>query len=125
MGGYFIEKPNFDGKPTKDPGAHCSGLVLHALLRNVAGSDIPTLGLDAKFWGLVTMAAAVIIPAALPWLDRSPVKSMRYKGILSKAALGIFVVSFIILGVLGSYRQKRNIRSSRRYAPCCTSLISF
>ena len=64
-------------------------------------ATFPVFGLDAKFWGLVTMAAAVIIPAALPWLDRSPVKSMRYKGILSKAALGIFVVSFIILGVLG------------------------
>jgi ubiquinol-cytochrome c reductase cytochrome b subunit len=58
-------------------------------------------GLDAKFWGLVVMAAAVVIPAVLPWLDRSPVKSMRYKGQLSRWALRIFVVSFLILGVLG------------------------
>ncbi len=37
----------------------------------------------------------------LPWLDRSPVKSIRYKGWMSKVWLGIFVVSFVILGYLG------------------------
>ena len=102
MGGYFIEKPNFEvANPLKTP-EHIAPVwyytPYYAMLR---AATFPLFGLDAKFWGLVTMAAAVIIPAALPWLDRSPVKSMRYKGILSKAALGIFVVSFIILGVLG------------------------
>ena len=102
MGGYFIEKPNFEvANPLKTPD-HIAPVwyytPYYAMLR---AATFPLFGLDAKFWGLVTMAAAVIIPAALPWLDRSPVKSMRYKGILSKAALGIFVVSFIILGVLG------------------------
>ena len=65
-----------------------------------AGQDTHCL-LDAKFWGLVVMAAAVVIPAILPWLDRSPVKSIKYKGILSKTFLGIFVVSFFALCYLG------------------------
>jgi ubiquinol-cytochrome c reductase cytochrome b subunit len=37
----------------------------------------------------------------LPWLDKSPVRSMRYKGPISKAALTIFVISFVVLGYLG------------------------
>jgi ubiquinol-cytochrome c reductase cytochrome b subunit len=48
------------------------------------------------------MAAAIIMPAFLPWLDKSPVKSIRYKGTPSKVALGVFIVSFFILGYLGT-----------------------
>ena len=55
----------------------------------------------AKFLGFATMMAAVAIFAVLPWLDRSPVKSIKYKGILSKTFLGIFVVSFFALCYLG------------------------
>ncbi len=62
----------------------------------------PFLGLDAKFWGLVIMASAILLPCVLPWLDRSPVKSIRYKGMASKFMLGLFVVSFVILGYLGA-----------------------
>ena len=47
------------------------------------------------------MAAGIAIFAALPWLDRSPVKSIRYKGIYSKIFLAGFVVSFFVLGYLG------------------------
>jgi len=61
----------------------------------------PLFGIDAKFWGLVVMAAAIAILFVVPWLDKSPVKSMRYKGWYSRIALMLFVVSFIILGVLG------------------------
>jgi ubiquinol-cytochrome c reductase cytochrome b subunit len=60
------------------------------------------LGLDAKFWGVVVMAGAIAILFVLPWLDRSAVKSIRYKGWLSKVALATFVISFIILGILGA-----------------------
>jgi ubiquinol-cytochrome c reductase cytochrome b subunit len=48
------------------------------------------------------MAGAIVLPAALPWLDRSPVKSIRYKGMLSKIALGLFVIWFFVLGYLGT-----------------------
>jgi len=55
-----------------------------------------------KFMGLITMGAAVAIMFVLPWLDRSRVRSIRYKGKLSKIAIVIFVISFIGLGYLGS-----------------------
>ncbi len=57
--------------------------------------------IDAKFWGVVMMGAGVVVLAFLPWLDRSPVKSIRYKGALTKIAIAIFVVVFAILGYLG------------------------
>jgi ubiquinol-cytochrome c reductase cytochrome b subunit len=62
----------------------------------------PIFGLSAKFLGFVVMAAGIAIFVALPWLDRSPVKSIRYKGIFSKFFLSLFVVSFFVLGYLGS-----------------------
>ena len=55
-----------------------------------------------KFFGLATMAAAVAIMFVLPWLDRSRVRSVRYKGTWSKVAIVMFVISFIGLGYLGS-----------------------
>lgn len=54
-----------------------------------------------KLLGLVAMASAIAFMFVLPWLDRSPVRSIRYKGILSKLAIGVFVVSFVGLGYLG------------------------
>jgi ubiquinol-cytochrome c reductase cytochrome b subunit len=55
-----------------------------------------------KVWGVVLMGASVMIYFFLPWLDRSPVKSIRYKGALYKTALAIFVVAFCVLGYLGT-----------------------
>ena len=60
------------------------------------------LSIDAKFWGVVVMGGAVVILFFLPWLDRSPVRSIRYKGWMSKTALSMFVISFIGLGYLGT-----------------------
>src|SRR5579883_960247 len=54
-----------------------------------------------KFLGLITMAAAIAIMFVLPWLDRSPVRSIRYKGMWSKIAIVVFVISFMSLGYLG------------------------
>jgi ubiquinol-cytochrome c reductase cytochrome b subunit len=68
-----------------------SGVVLLALL----------FLLEAKVWGVLLMGASVVIFAFLPWLDRSPVKSIRYKGWMYKLALFLFVVSFVVLGYLG------------------------
>jgi ubiquinol-cytochrome c reductase cytochrome b subunit len=57
--------------------------------------------LDAKVWGVVLMGGSVMLFALLPWLDQSPVKSIRYKGPLFKSILAVWVVCFVILGYLG------------------------
>jgi ubiquinol-cytochrome c reductase cytochrome b subunit len=57
---------------------------------------------DAKFWGVVVMGAAVMILFVLPWLDRSPAKSIRYRPTWHKAVYAVFVVVFLILGWLGT-----------------------
>ena len=62
----------------------------------------PLFGLDAKFWGVVAMGASVVIIAFLPWLDKSPAKSIRYRGPIYKGFLAAFVVAFLILGYLGT-----------------------
>ena len=59
------------------------------------------LACDAKFWGVVVMGASTIILFFLPWLDYSPVKSIRYRPEWHKYLYGIFVVNFLILGYLG------------------------
>jgi ubiquinol-cytochrome c reductase cytochrome b subunit len=59
------------------------------------------LSIDAKFWGVVVMGGAVIILFFLPWLDNSPVKSIRYRPSWHKWLYGIFVVNFLVLGYLG------------------------
>ncbi len=58
--------------------------------------------LQAKLWGVIMMGSSIVLIFFLPWLDRSPVKSIRYRGPLYKGALAIFVVSFVLLGYLGS-----------------------
>jgi ubiquinol-cytochrome c reductase cytochrome b subunit len=57
--------------------------------------------LDAKFWGVVIMGGAVVILFFLPWLDASPVRSIRYRPGWHKAVYGVFVVFFFVLGYLG------------------------
>lgn len=56
---------------------------------------------DAKFWGVVVMGAAVIILFFLPWLDKSPVRSIRYRPDWHKWMYGVFVVFFVVLSYLG------------------------
>jgi ubiquinol-cytochrome c reductase cytochrome b subunit len=60
------------------------------------------LGFEAKVWGVVLMGVSVLIYFLLPWLDRSPVRSIRYKGPFYKIALALFVVAFFVLGYLGT-----------------------
>jgi ubiquinol-cytochrome c reductase cytochrome b subunit len=57
--------------------------------------------LDAKFWGVVLMGVSVVILAGLPWLDHSPVKSIRYRPDWHKYVYVLFGISFVILGYLG------------------------
>jgi ubiquinol-cytochrome c reductase cytochrome b subunit len=59
-------------------------------------------GIDPKFWGVVVMGSAVIILFFLPWLDSSPVKSIRYRPGWHKAVYGVFVVDFVVLAYLGT-----------------------
>lgn len=58
--------------------------------------------LDAKFWGVVAMGGAVVILFFLPWLDHSPVRSIRYRPGWHKVLYAIFIVNFLILGYLGT-----------------------
>jgi ubiquinol-cytochrome c reductase cytochrome b subunit len=57
--------------------------------------------LDAKFWGVVAMGASVLIFFALPWIDNSPVRSIRYRPGWHRWIYGAFVVVFIVLGYFG------------------------
>lgn len=99
-GGYFLEAPNFDpADPMKTP-AHIAPVwyftPFYAILR-----AIPSF-LGTQVWGVIGMGAAVVLIALLPWLDRSPVKSIRYRSNIFKVAVALFVVAFIGLGILGA-----------------------
>jgi ubiquinol-cytochrome c reductase cytochrome b subunit len=59
------------------------------------------LSIDAKFWGVVAMGGAVVILFFLPWLDNSPVKSIRYRPSWQLYLYALFVINFLILGYLG------------------------
>ena len=100
MGGYFLEYNNFiPADPLKTP-THIAPLwyftPYYSMLRAV-----PPL-FNSQFPGVVVMGLAVLIFFPLPWLDRSPVKSIRYRGVYYKIALAIFVIAFLILGYLGT-----------------------
>ncbi|MBB5212184.1 cytochrome b N-terminal domain-containing protein [Microbulbifer hydrolyticus] len=102
MGGFFLEYANFEeANPLKTP-EHIAPVwyftPFYAVLRAVTIDIGP---LTAKFLGLVAMGAAIAILFVLPWLDKSPVRSIRYKGVLPKVLLLVFAAVFIILGYLG------------------------
>ena len=95
MGGYFLEHANFvPADPLKTP-EHIAPVwyftPFYAILRAV----------PSQLGGVVAMGLATILFCFLPWLDRSPVKSIRYRGWNYKIALAAFTVSFIVLGWLG------------------------
>lgn len=100
MGGYFLEHPNFDqADPLKTP-PHIAPVwyftPFYAILR-----AIPSF-LGTQVWGVIGMGAAVVVIAFLPWLDRSPIKSIRYRGPKFKFMLVLFIIAFIGLGILGA-----------------------
>jgi len=106
MGGYFLEHNNFiPADPLKTP-QHIAPVwyftPYYSILRAV-----PPIGIDAlniapsQFPGVLAMGISVVLLFFLPWLDRSPVKSIRYRGVLYKSWLAAFVVVFLILGYLG------------------------
>ncbi|ADJ27362.1 cytochrome b [Nitrosococcus watsonii] len=96
FGGWFLEHDNFEpANPLATP-EHIRPLwyltPFYSILRSVPD----------KLLGVLAMDAAIFLWFFLPWLDRSPVKSIRYRGWLYKAAIGIFVISFLGLGYLGT-----------------------
>jgi len=105
MGGYFLEAANFQpADPMKTP-EHIAPVwymtPFYAVLRAIPD----------KLLGVVGMGASIGVLFLLPWLDRSPVRSIRYKGFIFKFALFIFVISFVALGYLGSHppTPERNV----------------
>jgi len=99
MGGYFLEHANFiPADPLKTP-EHIAPVwyftPFYAMLRAVppiAGSAFP---------GVLVMFGAIIVLFFLPWLDRGKVRSIRYRSAMYKVLLGLFVVSFVVLGYYG------------------------
>jgi ubiquinol-cytochrome c reductase cytochrome b subunit len=95
MGGYFLEYANFEIANSLKTPEHIAPVwyftPFYSMLRAVPD----------KLGGFITMAAAIAVLFVLPWLDRSPVRSIRYKGIISRIAILVFVACFIILGYLG------------------------
>ena len=99
MGGYFLEANNFVPADSLKTPAHIAPLwyftPFYAILRAVP----PMFG--SQFPGVVAMGLSIVFLFFLPWLDRSKVKSIRYRGTIYKVALALFIVSFIGLGYLG------------------------
>ncbi|HTJ99034.1 MAG TPA: cytochrome bc complex cytochrome b subunit [Bordetella sp.] len=83
----------------KGKGRGIARIVLPAILVVVA---VLLRVLDAKFWGVVAMGGTVVILFFLPWLDQSPVKSIRYRPDWHKVVYGLFMVNFLILGYIGT-----------------------
>jgi ubiquinol-cytochrome c reductase cytochrome b subunit len=95
MGGLFLEHANFEPANVTATPEHIAPVwyftPFYAILRAVPD----------KLWGFILFGLSVILPLFLPWLDRSRVKSIRYRGWMYRTALALFVVSFVGLGWLG------------------------
>lgn len=95
-GGYFLEANNFlPADPLKTP-MHIAPVwyftPYYAILRAIPN----------KLLGVIAMGVSVVIYFFVPWLDRGAVKSIRYRGAIYKTALALFVISFLVLGYLGT-----------------------
>jgi len=111
VGGFFLEAPNFEpADPLKTP-THIAPVwymtPYYAILRAIPD----------KLSGVVAMGASIGVWFLLPWLDRSTVKSIRYRGFLYKTALTLFVLSFLCLGYLGANPPTPTLVLMAR---CCT-----
>jgi ubiquinol-cytochrome c reductase cytochrome b subunit len=100
MGGYFLEANNFiPANPLVTP-AHIAPVWYFTPYYSILRAVPPVM--NSQFPGVAAMGLSVLIFTLLPWLDRSPVKSIRYRGTLYKKWLAAFVVSFLVLGYLGT-----------------------
>lgn len=96
LGGYFLEANNFTpANPLITPDDIVPMWYMapfYALLRAIPN----------QFIGVGLMALSLFFLFLIPWLDQSPVRSMRYKGFYSRLGLCCFVLSFLLLGYLGT-----------------------
>ena len=103
LGGWFLEKDNFAPADVLQTPPDIVPLwyltPYYSILRAVTFEWLPG---GAKLWGVLAMGAAIVVLFFLPWLDRSPVRSIRYRGWMYKTALTLFVVTFVMLGYLGT-----------------------
>ena len=103
MGGWFLEADNFTPSDPLTTPPHIVPLwyftPYYSILRAVTWEWLPG---GAKLWGVIAMGASLVVLFFLPWLDKSPVKSIRYRGGIFKAALAIFIAAFFLLGWLGT-----------------------
>ncbi|HEY5263383.1 MAG TPA: cytochrome bc complex cytochrome b subunit [Steroidobacteraceae bacterium] len=99
FGGLFLESPNFEPANVLQTPPHIAPVwyftPFYAMLRAVpsfAGTQV---------WGVLVMGASIVVLFFVPWLDRSPVRSIRYRGPIYKVMLTLLVLSFISLGICG------------------------
>jgi len=95
MGGLFLEPPNFQpANPLQTP-EHIAPVwyftAFYSILRAIPD----------KFGGVLAMGSAIFLLFLLPWIDRGKVRSIRYRGLGHKVALGLFAVAFVCLSYLG------------------------
>ena len=103
LSGWFLEKDNFDPANILQTPPDIVPLwyltPYYSILRAVTFEWLPG---GAKLWGVMAMGLAIVLFFFLPWLDRSKVKSIRYRGWMYKFMLGLFAVTFVVLGYLGT-----------------------
>ena len=103
MGGYFLEYNNFiPADPLKTPPHIAPVWYFTPYYSVLRANTFNFFWLDAKLWGVIFMGAAVVILFFLPWLDKSPVKSIRYRPTSHKVIYAVFGIAFVILGYLGT-----------------------
>ncbi len=103
MGGFFLEHANFEPANGLKTPEHIAPVwyfgAFYSILRAITFEIGP---IDSKLGGVIAMGGAIAILFVLPWLDRSPVRSWRYKGIISKTSVVVFAFVFILLTWLGT-----------------------
>ena len=103
LSGWFLEKDNFEPANILQTPPDIVPLwyltPYYSILRAVTFEWLPG---GAKLWGVMAMGFAIVLFFFLPWLDRSKVKSIRYRGWMYKTMLTLFAVTFVILGYLGT-----------------------
>jgi ubiquinol-cytochrome c reductase cytochrome b subunit len=96
LGGWFLEPDNFIPANNLVTPEHIKPVwyftPFYAMLRMI----------PAKLPGVITMFVGIIALFLVPWLDRGRVKSVRYRGLGYKIGLGLFVISFVMLGAVGA-----------------------
>jgi ubiquinol-cytochrome c reductase cytochrome b subunit len=102
MGGVFLEKDNFTpANPLQTPVDIVPLWYFTPYYSILRANTLNFFWIPAKFWGVFFMGWSILILFLVPWLDRSPVKSIRYRSSPFKIALLLFVVAFLVLGYLG------------------------